>query len=270
VVTAGRVRPARESAASLSGGTGPFTAPALPALVVSTVTHSRRTPLTHSFAYRYYQWLVDLDDLPHLRFPLSLFGRFAARDHFDGGSLGGGIRGDLGRFLAHRGVALQSDDRVIMLAHARVLGYAFNPMGAFWCLSADGGVRAVVIEVHNTFRERHAYVLHPDDLGRASVAKEFYVSPFNDTSGIYRMHIQLRPDAVGVAIRLDRDGARVLDASVLGTPIVATRRNLLATIARHGLMPQRTTLLIRVHGIYLWLRRLPTMPRPRHPKDAVR
>lgn len=275
MVTPGTVAPARDSGVRpvpqpSPGGVGPFVAPELPALVVSTVTHTRRTPMTHSFAYRYYQWLVDLDHLPRLRFPLSLFARFTARDHFDRGRIGGGIRGDLERFLANRGVTLEPSDRVIMLAHARVFGYVFNPMGAFWCLTEGGGVRAVVVEVHNTFGERHAYVLHPDDLGKANVAKEFYVSPYNDTSGSYRMHLQLRPDAVGVAIRLDRDGTRTLDASVLGAPIPATRRNLLVTIARHGLMPQRTTVLIRIHGIYLWLRRLPTVSRPRHPKEAVR
>lgn len=262
MVTGAKLRP--------EGGVATFVAPEVPALVLSTVTHARRTPLVHSFSYRYFQWLVDLDHLPRLRFPLSLFARFRARDHFDRGRLGGGIRGDLERFLANRGVTLEQTDRVIMLAHARVFGYTFNPMGAFWCLTADGGVRAVVIEVHNTFGERHAYVLHPDDRGRASVAKEFYVSPFNDTEGTYAMRIHLRRDAVGVAIGLDRRGARVLDASVLGTPIPATTRNLLATVVRHGLTPQRTTVLIRIHGIYLWLRRLPTTSRPRHPEEAVR
>jgi DUF1365 family protein len=247
-----------------------FDPPTLPALVVSSVSHARHRPLTHSFTYRYYQWLVDLDHLPRFRGPLALLATFRVRDHFDRGRLGGGIRGDIERFLGNRGITLEPDDRVIMLAHARAFGYVFDPMTAFWCLRPDGTPRAVVVEVHNTYRERHAYILHPDDLGRASVDKEFYVSPFNDVSGSYSMRFVLRPDAVAVAIRLDREGERVLDASVIGEPIPATRRTLLRTAARIGLVPQKTTLLIRIHAIYLWLRRLPTMPRPRHPKDAVR
>jgi hypothetical protein len=35
-------------------------------------------------------------------------------------------------------------------------------------------------------------------------------------------------------------------------------------------MTQRVTALIRAHGIRLWLRRLPVVPRPRHPEEAVR
>ena len=69
--------------------------PPLPALVVGKVSHTRRTPLEHSFTYRHYQWLVDLDELPRLRRPLSWLARFDDRDHLDSGRLGGGIQGDL-------------------------------------------------------------------------------------------------------------------------------------------------------------------------------
>lgn len=244
--------------------------PPLPALVVGSVSHARRTPLVHSFSYRHYQWLVDLDDLPRLRRPLAWLARFDPADHFDAGRLGGGIRGDLERFLAHRGVLLAPDDRVLMLAHARVLGHTFDPMSAFWCLRPDGTPRAVVIEVHNTYGDRHAYLLDVDDRGRATQHKELYVSPFNDASGTYQMRLQLRPDLVAVAISLDRDGRRILDAGLSGVPIPATPRTLLATFARHAFMTQRVTFLIRVHGIWLWLRGLPVLPRPQHSPEAVR
>ena len=244
--------------------------PPLPALVVGSVSHTRRTPLVHSFTYRHYQWLVDLDDLPRLRRPLAWLARFDARDHFDAGRLGGGIRGDLERFLAHRGVAVDPEDRVLMLAHARVLGHTFDPMSAFWCLRPDGTPRAVVIEVHNTYGDRHAYLLDVDERGRATQDKELYVSPFNDSSGTYQMRLQLRPDLVAVAISLSRDGRRILDAGLSGVPTPATPRTLLATFARHALMTQRVTVLIRVHGIWLWLRRLPVLPRPQHSPEAVR
>jgi DUF1365 family protein len=35
-------------------------------------------------------------------------------------------------------------------------------------------------------------------------------------------------------------------------------------------MTHRVTTLIRVHGIRLWLRGLPVLPRPSHPEEAVR
>ena len=244
--------------------------PPVPALVVGEVSHTRRTPLVHSFTYRHYQWLVDVDALPRWRRPLAWLAGFDARDHLDLGRLGGGIRGDVERFLAGRGVVLAPTDRVLMLSHARVLGHTFDPMTAFWCLAEDGTLRAVVVEVHNTYGERHAYLVDPDDVGRATVAKEFYVSPFNDPSGAYEMRLQLTRELVAVAIRLNRGGERILDAGLVGEPIPATPRTLLSTFARHAFMTQRVTVLIRIHGIWLWLRRLPIFPRPEHSLEAVR
>ena len=129
---------------------------------------------------------------------------------------------------------------------------------------------AVVFEVHNTYGERHAYLLDVADDGTATVGKAFYVSPFNDTSGEYAVRLVLQPDAVAVTVGLDRGGERIMTAVTRGTPVPATTRSLLRLVRRHGLMTQRVTALIRVHGIRLWLRRLPVMPRPHHPEEAVR
>lgn len=244
--------------------------PSLPALVVGTVSHTRRTPLRHSFTHRHYQWLVDLDDLPDLPWPLRLLARFDAADHLDGGRLGGGIRGDAERFLRARGVQPAPDDRVLMLAHARILGHVFDPLTVFWCLTAAGEVRAVVFEVHNTYGGRHAYLVDVDAQGRASTDKRFYVSPFNDVSGRYEIRLHLGPDRVGASVGLDRDGERVLTASVTGIPAPATARSLLATAARHLFMTHRVSALIRFHGVRLWLLRLPVVPRVPSPEEVLR
>jgi DUF1365 family protein len=157
-----------------------------------------------------------------------------------------------------------------MLANARVLGYTFDPLTVFWCLRPDGTLAAAVLEVHNTYGERHAYLLDVDESGGARVEKAFYVSPFNDVSGTYAVRLVLDERAVGVSVRLDRDGERVLTASTVGRPQPATIRNLMRMVGRHGPMTQRVTALIRAHGIRLWLRRLPVAARPSHPKEAVR
>lgn len=245
-------------------------APPLPALVVGRVNHTRRIPKHHAFTYSQYQWLVDVDALPRFAWPLSLLARFDARDHLDSGRLGGGIRGDVERFLARNGVDLPDRARIVMLANARVLGHVFDPLSVFWCFSEVGSPLAVIFEVHNTYGERHAYLMHVDDSGRATSDKAFYVSPFNDVSGTYSVRLRLEPDRVAVSIGLDREGRRVLTATTSGQPLPATRSNLLRTSLRHPLMPQRVTALIRLHGILLWLRRLPVQPRPKHSLEAVR
>lgn len=246
------------------------TLPILPSLVVGTVSHRRRTPVEHAFTHRHYQWLVDVDDLPRHRWPLSLLTRIRARDHLDDGRLGGGIRGDLERFLAHRGTTLAADDRVVMLTHARVLGHVFDPLTVYWCLAPDGRLRATVLEVHNTYGERHAYVLELDDQGHARTDKQFYVSPFNDTRGDYAVRMHLDTDRVAVTVALDRDGERVLTATTTGTIRQASRAAVVRTALRHLPMTWRVTALIRLHGIRLWARRLPIQPRSPHHQEDLR
>ena len=137
-------------------------------------------------------------------------------------------------------------------------------------LRGDGPRRAVVVGGHNTYGARHGYLVDRDERGAATHGKELYVSPFNDVSGSYEMRLQLQPELVAVAINLSRGGQRILDAGLSGVPRPVTTRTLLSTIARHAFMPQRVTVLIRIHGIWLWLRRLPVMPRPQPSPEAFR
>lgn len=243
--------------------------PALPALVVGQVSHTRKVPLHHAFTHRSYQWLVDLDDLPRLPRWLRPLAGFRAADHLAGGTSGAGIRGDLSHFLSGHGIGLHPTDRVLMLANARVFGHVFNPLTVFWVLRADGSVRSVAFEVHNTYGSRHTYVIEPDQHGRAATDKTFYVSPFNDVSGSYAIRLRLDADQITVAIGLDRGGDRVLTATTRGVPEPATRGALLRVSLTHAFMTHRVSALIRFHGIRLWLRRLPIVARPTPSKEVM-
>jgi hypothetical protein len=119
-----------------------------------------------------------------------------------------------------------------MLAHARILGYTFDPLTVFWCLTPVGEVRAVVFEVHNTYGERHAYLLELDERGAGTVDKRLYVSPFNDVSGSYTITLRMSPSRISASIVLNRHGRRVLTAAVTGTPRPATRSTVLKTAVR--------------------------------------
>jgi DUF1365 family protein len=242
--------------------------PPLPALVDGVVAHRRVTPFERAFRHRAYQWLVDLDDIPQPPRALRPLAAFRAADHL--GSPRRSIRENVEEFLAGHGIALDGG-RILMLCNARVLGHVFNPLTVFWCLRADGAPGCVVAEVHNTYGERHAYLLQPDEHGRAEAGKALYVSPFFDVSGRYELHFELGPRRVGTTVVLRRDGQRCFTASFGGRPRPATTRALLALSLRRPLMPLRVSALIRMHGIRLWLRRLPVVPRPRtHDQNGAR
>ena len=115
-----------------------------------------------------------------------------------------------------------------MLAGARVLGHVFDPLSVFWCYDRRRRLACVVAEVHNTYGERHAYLLRPDEAGVAVTGKHFYVSPFFDVSGTYELRFTLRPDRVATTVTLRRHGAVAFSAAFRGRPEPATRRALAA------------------------------------------
>ncbi len=234
-----------------------------PRLYECTISHARTVPLRNVFTYRSYLWLVDLDDLPRPG-PLSTF---SAKDHL--GDPSGSIRANLDRFLAGRDVDLNGG-QVLMLAHARVLGYVFNPLSVYWCHRPDGTLAAVVAEVHNTYGERHAYLLHTDGRGRAEVPKEFYVSPFYPVDGRYRMSLPEPGDRLALSIALGRPDGEKFTAGLQGRAVPATPRTLAAAALRHPWSTAVVTARIRWQGIKLYLRGLRPAPRPVHqPQEGV-
>ena len=228
-----------------------------------TISHARSAPLRNVFRYRSYLWLVDLDHLPRAR-PLA---RFRARDHL--GDPQASIRANLDRFLAARDVDL-GGGRVTMLAHARVLGYVFNPLTVYWCHRPDGTLACVVAEVHNTYRERHAYLLRTDERGRAEVPKQFYVSPFYPVDGRYRMSLPEPDGRLALSVVLDRPDGHSFIAGVRGRAVPATARALIGAAARHPWSTAAVAARIRWQGVQLHLRGLRVVPRPAHlPQEGV-
>lgn len=240
----------------------------VPALYPSVITHVRTSPRRYRLTHRTYLWLIDLDAPPQLRRALRPLARFDGRDHFDGACTD--IKAGLEAFLTTRGITLDGG-RVLMLAHARVLGYVFNPLSLYWCHGPDGELRCVVAEVHNTYGERHCYLLGPEAAQSADVPKEFYVSPFFPVDGEYRMRLPTPGERLGVTLHLDLGGHRKFTATVRGERRPATAGVLLRAAVRHPWSTVAVSASIRRHGIALWLRGLPVQKRPRHcPQEGMK
>ncbi|MEB3984295.1 DUF1365 family protein [Mycobacterium sp. 663a-19] len=229
-----------------------------PAIYRTTITHTRRVPVRHSFEYRSYSWYVDVDDLPRLPRWLRPFARFRADDHF-AEPAHGSLRERLAVFFADRGLALP-DGPVTALLQARVFGYVFNPLSVFWCHDRDGRLCHVIAEVHNTYGERHAYLLPPADLPVVT-AKTFYVSPFNPVDGYYLVQAPRPGNEVKISVALHRDDRPTFLANLRGTRRPATTRQVAIMHFISPLAPLVVGARIRVQGIKLWLRRVPVVPR---------
>lgn len=232
-----------------------------PQIVRTRIHHARNVPVRHAFTYRSYSWLVDLDALPELPRLLRPLARFRAADH--AGDPRKTLRENVDAYLHEHGVRL-GRGRVQMLTNARVLGFVFNPLSLYWCHDAAGTLVCVIAEVHNTYRERHRYLLQLDRHGEVTVPKEFYVSPFNTVDGRYVLRLpEPTHDRLGVAIRLhDLSGAVILTAAWAGTVHPARTTTVLRAALAMPLAPLMVAARIRWQGVRLWARGLPVHPRP--------
>ncbi len=222
-----------------------------PGIFATTIRHTRRTPFRRTFTHHNHTWLVDLDRLPDH----GALARFEARDHLGDPDLS--LRANVENFLRAHHLELDGG-RVLLAANARAFGYCFNPISVFWCFDPAGSLAAVIVEVHNTYGDRHAYLVHPDEQGRARTPKQMYVSPFHGVDGTYDLAVPVPTDRLQIAVTLRTDDGQVFSASLSGqrterSPLRAAPAALLGS----G--------LIRAHGIWLWARRVPVRPRPAHP-----
>jgi uncharacterized protein len=117
--------------------------------------------------------------------------------------------------------------------------------------------------VHNTYGERHAYLLPPANLPVVT-AKTFYVSPFNQVDGYYLVQAPRPDDEVDITVTLHRGRSPAFpefQANLRGQRRPATAKQIAIMQIIAPLAPLAVAARIRIQGIKLWLRRVPLVPR---------
>jgi DUF1365 family protein len=92
----------------------------------------------------------------------------------------------------------------------RFLGYAFNPLTTYYVYDPD--LIAMVLEVHNTFGEKHIYIV-PPPFPRLFL-RRFHVSPFNDRSGMYKLKTTSPENGIYIELTLLENGKAKLAATL--------------------------------------------------------
>lgn len=242
-------------------------------LGIGQVFHRRLRPREHAFAYpSYFLWLP-MRALHQAPCPaLNRNGRgwlsFHDADHGEGT---GDALAWLEGLLATEGID-DADGEVWLQTYPRVLGHVFKPVSFWICERADRTLAAIVVEVNNTFGERHCYLLHGPDLdwGREQVAaKVFHVSPFCRVEGRYRFRFMRQDTNIVSCVDHDDDDGPLLLTSLSGRLEPLTSR-----AARHAFfaMPALTLMIVaRIHwqALKLALKRVPFFSKPQPPERFV-
>ncbi len=253
------------------------------------VRHTRLRPARHAFAYKGYFLLLPMramQDPTHVAARSCLARNRAAalsfhdRDHGDGrGPETGGALAWLDELLHSHGIT-DATGEAWLQCYPRVLGYAFKPVSFWFChrpSDHDGGaLRAIVVEVNNTFGERHCYLLDQPRWGaQLDAAKSFHVSPFLQVRGQYQFRFMrsTRHDGERSVARIDYDDGEgegtMLRTSVSGALEPLTPASLRKALWRYPAMTLGVISRIHLQATRLWLKRVGFTPKPAAPEVAV-
>ena len=254
-------------------------APAQPLIGFGQVMHQRLRPAPNAFNYPTYFLMLPMRSLHrhgsgalahNRRSALSFFDR----DHGDGGD---NAVDWLDALLLREGVE-DATGELWLHTYPRVLGYTFKPVSFWYCHRLDGSLRAIVVEVNNTFGERHCYLLDEPQYGQELRAdKVFHVSPFCTLAGGYRFRF-LRSEKNGgqkTVARidyhdsLDDDAAALLQTSVSGTLEPVTAASLRKALWRYPAMTLGVMARIHWQAFRLWRKQVPFVSKPDSPQYPV-
>ena len=244
------------------------------------VRHTRRRPAHHAFAYATYFLLLPMRQLQAHGGGALPFNRPAAlsfqdRDHGDGRSAAqGGALAWLDALLQREGIT-DATGEAWLQTYPRVLGHTFKPVSFWYCHTASGALRAIVVEVNNTFGERHCYLLDAPRYGVALCAdKVFHVSPFCSVEGRYRFRF-MRTVHAGVeriVARVDHDDAQgqpLIETSLSGALEPVTAASLRRALLRYPALTLGVVARIHWQALRLWIKQVPFWRKPPPPADLV-
>jgi len=240
------------------------------AIYVGSVMHRRLRPRRHHFRYRAFWLLLDLDELAELSGRFRWFSHNRSNlfslydtDHADGSATPLRIQIER-RVIEEAGVDL-SGGRIQLLCMPRTFGYCFNPLSIFFCHRADGALAAVVYQVHNTFAERHSYIIPVEGTGKAlrqRCRKHFYVSPFMDMDLRYEFRVVGPDKRIRVGICASHAEMPVLSAVLTGMREPLLDRNLIRLCIRMPAIPLKVITAIHWEALKLWAKRIGFRRRP--------
>jgi DUF1365 family protein len=250
---------------------------AVPLIGFGQVRHTRLRPVRNAFVYPGYFLLLPMRSLRALGSPCLAINRLAPLsffdiDHGDARSPAqGGALAWLDELLIKEGI-LDATGEVWLHCYPRVLGYTFKPVSFWYCHTEGGQLRAIVVEVNNTFGERHCYLLDNPRFGAELRAdKVFHVSPFCQVEGSYRFRFMLTAGRGRTVARIDNGDAEgtLIQTSVSGELQPVTRQAMRKALWRYPAMTFGVMARIHWQAFRLWRKQVRFFSKPAPPQNFV-
>ena len=230
-------------------------------LLEGKLRHRRVSPFVYELEHDVFYFALDTTELAQVDARLALVSRnrpnllgFRDDDHFlpPATDLDVAVRAH----LRESGVDPEGW-RITLVTNLRTFGYLFNPASFYLCRDPLGELRVVIVEVSNTHHERRLYTLFPETHGeerRASMDKDFYVSPFIGMDASYTVRIWDMPGELRIAINEQERGAPVLTASLVLRRLRLSNRTVARMLVGYPFVTLKTIVMIHWHALRLYLK----------------
>ena len=252
------------------------------ALLETKVYHKRHRPKVHEFSHEVLYLMLKLgeDELLKKRrlFSINRFNIFSLfwqdygfekfNDPADY------VKGILDEFKIDSSKA----HSIFLLTMPKTLGLGFNPVSFWLCFDSNQLLRAVLVEVNNTFGQRHSYLCFNKDLepitklSTIDRSKVFHVSPFCETRGYYEFLFDIEEKKIRINIdyyddKLNND--KLISTSITGKLIELKDGNLAKYLLQVPIMTIKVLTLIHYQALILWLKKIPYIKKPPKPDRDI-
>lgn len=232
------------------------------------VHHSRKEHNRNGFRYPSFFLFFRTDRAGEL--PQNPILSFRHGDYL--GMTGGTLDGNIREFL-RRKLHYETKGEIWLHTMPRMFGYAFNPV-SFWLCRRDGNLDAVLVEVNNTFGEKHFYWIKPPEPLSAEqwyrAEKAFHVSPFFPVDGYYEFRFRTATEDVRIDINYHApSGGLRLATWVVGRLSPSKNVSTLGLVLGYGWMTPMVVGRIHFQAVKLWLKKTKFYRKPEPPNQKV-
>ena len=224
-------------------------------ILSGTIFHCRHVDKAHSFKYKIFMLLLNLDELSILEKKFWFMGfekarpiSFWRKDYLPG--IQSLSLKEAVKKLVFDKTGTNISGSIFILTHPRWFGFILNPLTLYYCLDSENKLSHVVCEITNTpWNERHCYVLtvenSGDNINTFQFEKAFHVSPFLPMKMDYTWKISNLTSDVTVDIWNHVGGRLDFEAHLALAQEALSGRNLLFHWARDPWITVKT-----IWGIY--------------------
>jgi uncharacterized protein len=248
-----------------------ITLAAVPHIGFGQVRHKRVKPVAHAFAYPTYFLMLPMRSLSTMTSSVLKRNHWAAlsfydKDHGDGRS---DALSWIDELLKNEGIE-DATGEIWLHCYPRVFGYTFKPVSFWYCHRTDNTLRAILVEVNNTFGERHCYLLDKPVLGaEQTAAKVFHVSPFNCVEGHYRFRFMATDNSTLACVDYDDCTGPLLETSISGELEILSPHSIRKALWRYPMMTCGVIARIHWQAFKLWRKRLAYVVKPALPDSFI-